>query len=81
MKEFMIEAGALKGRDLRLEVRRIRYGAFRDRFGMSFGSTLVVVTLRHLVDVTISSARTSSRVPAVGALYFVYSRRCPFYAP
>jgi hypothetical protein len=31
LKEFMVEAGANKGTDLRLEVRRIRYGASRYR--------------------------------------------------
>jgi hypothetical protein len=31
LEEFMLEAGATKGRDLRLEVRRIRSGASRDR--------------------------------------------------
>jgi hypothetical protein len=31
LAEFMLEAGATKGRDLRLEVGRIRSGASRDR--------------------------------------------------
>jgi hypothetical protein len=31
LEEFMLEAGATKGRDLQLEVRRIRSGASRDR--------------------------------------------------
>jgi hypothetical protein len=34
LEEFMLEAGATKGRDLRLEVRRIRSGASRDRHGL-----------------------------------------------
>jgi hypothetical protein len=33
LEDFMLEAGALKGRDLRLEVRRIWSGASRDRHG------------------------------------------------
>jgi hypothetical protein len=33
LEEFMLEAGDTKGRDLRLEVRRIRSGASRDRHG------------------------------------------------
>jgi hypothetical protein len=32
-EEIMIEAGAFKGRALRLEVHRIRVGASRDRHG------------------------------------------------
>jgi hypothetical protein len=31
LEELMLEAGDIKGRDLRLEVRRIRSGASRDR--------------------------------------------------
>jgi hypothetical protein len=30
VEEFLAEAGAVKGRDLRLEVRRIWYGASRE---------------------------------------------------
>jgi hypothetical protein len=33
LEEFMLEAGATKGRDLRLEVRRSRSGASRDSHG------------------------------------------------
>jgi hypothetical protein len=33
LEEFMLEAGATTGRDLRLEVRLIRSGASRDRHG------------------------------------------------
>jgi hypothetical protein len=31
LEEFMLEAGATKGRDLRLDVRRIRLGVFQNR--------------------------------------------------
>jgi hypothetical protein len=63
----MLEAGATKGRDLRLEVRRIGSGSstYRPR---------VVVWLdfmaphRHLVvDVTVTSARTNTNVPHICA--------------
>jgi hypothetical protein len=33
LEVYIVEAGATKGRDLRLEVRRIRSGASRDRYG------------------------------------------------
>jgi hypothetical protein len=33
LEEFMLEAGATEGRDLRLQVRRILSGASRDRSG------------------------------------------------
>jgi hypothetical protein len=33
LEELMLEAGATKGRNLRLEVRHIRLGASRDRHG------------------------------------------------
>jgi hypothetical protein len=33
LEELMLKARATKGRDLRLEVRRIRLGASRDRLG------------------------------------------------
>jgi hypothetical protein len=73
-EEFMLEAGASKGRDLRLEVRRIRSGASRDR-------PMYVVWLefmaprRHLVvDVKVTSARTNANVPHISArLPFPYN--------
>jgi hypothetical protein len=36
VEEFMAEARAVKGLDLRLDIRQIRSGASRDRFGMLF---------------------------------------------
>jgi hypothetical protein len=67
LKEFMLEAGATKGRDLRLEVRRIRSIASRDR-------TVDVVWLdfmaphRHLaVDVTVTITHTNTNFPRIGA--------------
>jgi hypothetical protein len=43
LEELMLEAGATKGRSLRLEVRRIRAGAYRDRHG-----DVVAVSLMQL---------------------------------
>jgi hypothetical protein len=70
-KEFILEAGATKRRDLRLEVRRIRSRASRDRH-----TNLVwldfkaphrhLVDVCHLVDVTVTSARTNTNVPHIG---------------
>jgi hypothetical protein len=66
-EEFMLEAGATtKGRDLRLEVRRIRWGAFRDRPGDMVWLDFMA-THRHLVDVTVTSACTNTSVPHIGA--------------
>ena len=68
LEEFMLEAGATKGRDLRLEFRRIRSGASRDRpedvVWLDF-----MAPHRHLVaDVTVvTSARTNTNVPCIGA--------------
>jgi hypothetical protein len=63
-EEFMLEARTSKGRDLRLEVRHIWAGASRDRHGdVDFKASQ-----RHLdVDVTVTSARTNTIVPHIGA--------------
>jgi hypothetical protein len=63
----MLEAGATKGRDLRLEVRRIRSGASRDR-PLDVVWLDCMVPHRHLVvDVTVTSARMNSNVSRIGA--------------
>jgi hypothetical protein len=67
LEEFILEAGATKGRDLRWEILRIRSGAYRDRLGdvvwLDFKAPH-----RHIVDVTVASACTNtSRVPHIGA--------------
>jgi hypothetical protein len=66
LEEFMLEAEATKGRDLRLDFRRIRSGASRDRNGdvvwLDFKSPY-----RHLVDVTVTSARTNTNVTRICA--------------
>jgi hypothetical protein len=62
----MLEVGATRRRDLRLEVRCIRSGASRDRHG-----DVVWLDFKaphgHLVDVTVTSALTNTNVPHVGA--------------
>jgi hypothetical protein len=69
LEEFMLEAGAIKGRDLRLEVRRIRSGASRYRHGDVIWLDLIMALHRHLVvDVTVASARTNTNVPRKDAL-------------
>jgi hypothetical protein len=62
LEEFMLEAGATKGRELRLEVRRIRSGASQDRHGDVVWFDLMAQH-RHLVDVTVTSACTNTNVP------------------
>jgi hypothetical protein len=68
LEEFMLEAGATKGRDLRLEVRRIRSRASRaDRRG---GVVWLEFKAQHrhlVVDVAVASARTNINVPHLGA--------------
>jgi hypothetical protein len=58
----MFEVGATKWRDLRLEVRRIRRGASRDRHGDVVWLDFMAPH-RHLVDVIVTSARTSTNIP------------------
>jgi hypothetical protein len=65
LEEFMLEAGAAKGRDSRLEVRSIRSGAsqYRPRVWLEF-----MAPHRYLVvDVTVTSARTNTNVPRICA--------------
>jgi hypothetical protein len=67
LEAFMLEAGATKGRYLRLEVRRIRSGASLDRHGDVVWLDFMAPH-RHLVDdVTVTSARTNTNVPHIGA--------------
>jgi hypothetical protein len=64
----MLKAGAIKGRDLRLEVRRIRSGASRYRHGDVVWLDFMAPHRHLVVDVTIiSSARTNTSVPKIGA--------------
>jgi hypothetical protein len=68
LEEFMLEAGAAKGREVRLEVRRIRSGASRDRPGDAVWLNFMDLH-RHLVIVyvTVTSARTNTNAPHIGA--------------
>jgi hypothetical protein len=63
----MLEAGTTKGRDLRLEVRRIRSGASRDRHGDVVSLHFKAPHRNLAVYVTITSARTNTNVPHLGA--------------
>jgi hypothetical protein len=67
LKEFLLEAGATKGRDLRLEVRRIRSGASRDRPRDMVWLDFVAPHRHLVVDVTVTSVRTNTNVPRIGA--------------
>jgi hypothetical protein len=68
LEEFMLEAGATKGRDLRLKVRRTRSGASRDRH-VDVVWVDFMAPHRHLVAyVTVTSARTNTNVPRTCAL-------------
>jgi hypothetical protein len=66
LEEFMLATGAIKGRDLRLEVRRIRSEASRDHLEdvVWFG---LAPHLHLVIDVTVTSARTNTSVPRIGA--------------
>jgi hypothetical protein len=67
LDEFMLEAGATKGRDLRLEVRRSRSGASRDRLGDVAWLNFMAPHRHIIVDVTVTSARTNPYVPRIRA--------------
>jgi hypothetical protein len=66
LEEFMLEARAIKGRDLRLEVRRIRSGVSQDRLGDVVWLDFVAPHRHFVVDVTVTSARTNTNVPHIG---------------
>jgi hypothetical protein len=64
--EFMLEEGATKGRDLRMEVRRNRSGVSRDRPWDVAWLDFWAPHRHVVVDVTVTSARTYSNVPHTG---------------
>jgi hypothetical protein len=67
-EELMAEAGEIKGRSLRLEVRRIRFRASRGRHGDVVWLDLAAPHNKlPVADVTVAVARTNSDVTAVGA--------------
>jgi hypothetical protein len=63
LEEFVIEAGATSGRGLRLEVRRIRSGAARDRLGDVAWLDVMAPQSPSSCCHTVTSARTNTRVP------------------
>jgi hypothetical protein len=67
LEEFMLEAGATKGRYLRMEVRRIWSGASRDRHGGVVWLDFMAPHRHLVVDVTVTSARTNTSVLRIGA--------------
>jgi hypothetical protein len=67
LEEFMLEVGAAKGRDLRMEVRRIRSGASRDRHGDVVWLNFMAPHRHLVVDVTVTSSCTNTNVPRIGA--------------
>jgi hypothetical protein len=67
LEEFMLEAGATKGRDLRLEVRRIRSGVSPDCLGDVVLLDFMAPHCHLVVDVTVTSTRTNNIVPRIGA--------------
>jgi hypothetical protein len=67
LEEFMLEAGATKGRDLLLEVRRIRSGAYRDRHGDVVWFDFMAPHRHLVVDVIVKSGRTNTNVPRLHA--------------
>jgi hypothetical protein len=67
LDEFILEAGATKGRNLRLDVRRIRSGASRHRLGDVVRLHFKSPYRRLVVEVTVTLARTNMSVPQLGA--------------
>jgi hypothetical protein len=62
LEEVMLEVGATKGRDLRLEVRNIRSGASRDRHGYVVWLDFMALHRHLVVYVTVISACTNTNV-------------------
>jgi DNA-binding IclR family transcriptional regulator len=58
---------ATHGRNSRLEVRRNRLGASRDRHGHVVLVYFMAPQRHIVVDVTVASARTNTIVPRIGA--------------
>jgi hypothetical protein len=67
VEEFVLEAEATKGRDLRLNVRRIRSGAARDRPREVVWLDFRAPHRNLVVDVTVPSARMITNIPQIGA--------------
>jgi hypothetical protein len=67
LRSSLLEAGATKGRDSRLKIRRIRSGASRDRLEDVVWLDFMAPHSHLDVDVTVTSARTNTNVPRIGA--------------
>jgi hypothetical protein len=65
LEELTLEARATKGRDLRLEVRRIRSGVSRDRHWDVVWLDFMAPHRHLVVYVTVTSARTNINVPRI----------------
>jgi hypothetical protein len=63
----MAEAGAVKGRELRWEVRQIQYGASRDRPGDVVWLDFAAPHKHFVVDVLVTSTGMNFNIPSVGA--------------
>jgi hypothetical protein len=67
LEKFMLSAGATKGKDLRLDVRRIRSGTSRNRLRDAVWLDFMAPRRHLVVNVTGTRARTNTRVPQIGA--------------
>jgi hypothetical protein len=67
LEGFILEAGANKGRDLRLEVRCIRPGYSRDRPRDVVWLDFMAPHRQLVVDMTVTSACTNTSVSQIGA--------------
>jgi hypothetical protein len=67
LEDLVLEAGATKGRDLRLRVPRIWLGASWDLLGDMVWLDFMAPHLHLVVNVTVTSARTNTNVPRIGA--------------
>jgi hypothetical protein len=63
----MTETRAIKGKNMELEVRRIRFGASRDRTTDVAWLDVAAPHKHMIVDITVHSARTKSSIPTVDA--------------
>jgi hypothetical protein len=72
LEKFMLEAGATKGRDLWLEVRRIRSGASRDRHGDVARLDFTAPHRNLVAYVAVISACTNTNVPRIGARLLLF---------
>jgi hypothetical protein len=67
LKSSCLKRGLLRAGTLRLEVRRIRLGASRDRSRGVVRLDFMAPHLHLVVDVRVTSARTNTNAPRIGA--------------